>query len=202
MTQPGRTPGGGWLITDDEAQEVIARSFSPPPALKNLIFVDCEAYGPCPAKGTLTEFGAVEYSTRAVFHGQLLESHPNPDNPAQPIPTGAIINPPEVVFMKFDQWLKDVCTGRPIFVSDNPAYDWQWINDGFWVYLGHNPFGHSGRRISDFYAGLTGDFRRTQDWKALRVTPHDHNPVNDALGNVEAFARLLAGERPHEQVQQ
>lgn len=29
----------------------------------------------------------------------------------------------------------------------------------------------------------------------LCVTPHDHNPVNDAMGNVEAFRRMLAGER-------
>ena len=50
-----------------------------------------------------------------------------------------------------------------------------------------NPFGHSGRRISDYYAGLMGDFRQTQGWKHYRVTPHDHNPVNDAMGNVEAF---------------
>jgi hypothetical protein len=24
-------------------------------------------------------------------------------------------------------------------------------------------------------------------WKHLRQTPHDHNPVNDAKGNAEAF---------------
>jgi hypothetical protein len=53
-----------------------------------------------------------------------------------------------------------------------------------------------GRRISDYYAGLTGRFGNIQAWKRLRVTPHDHNPVNDARGNVEAFRRrILAGER-------
>lgn len=34
-----------------------------------------------------------------------------------------------------------------------------------------------------------------QEWKRLRITKHDHHPVNDAMGNVEAFARMLAGER-------
>jgi hypothetical protein len=91
--------------------------------------------------------------------------------------------------------LLSVTTGRPVFVSDNPAYDFQWINYGFHHTLGRNPFGHSGRRISDFYAGLTGRWENTQAWKKLRQTPHDHNPVNDALGNVEAFERILAGER-------
>jgi hypothetical protein len=85
-----------------------------------------------------------------------------------------------------------------VFVSDNPAYDFQWINYGFDATLGRNPFGHSGRRIADFYAGLHRDFRRTQEWKRLRRTPHDHNPVNDAMGNVEAFSALLDAIRDAE----
>ena len=100
------------------------------------------------------------------------------------------------VFEKFDKWLTEITKGeRPVFVSDNPAFDWQWINDGFWRNLDKNPFGHSARRIGDFYAGLVGDFTNASSWKKLRVTPHDHNPVNDAMGNLEAFERLLNGER-------
>jgi hypothetical protein len=79
-------------------------------------------------------------------------------------------------------------------VSDNPAYDFPWINYGFHSTLGENPFGHSARRIGDYYAGLIGDFYTPQNWKYLRKTPHDHNPVNDAMGNVEAFALLEKGE--------
>jgi hypothetical protein len=29
----------------------------------------------------------------------------------------------------------------------------------------------------------------------LRITPHDRDPVNDAIGNVEAFASLRNGGR-------
>ena len=54
-----------------------------------------------------------------------------------------------------------------------------------------NPFGHSGRRISDFWAGLNRDWGDTQSWKRFRKTAHDHNPVNDAMGNVEAFEEIL-----------
>lgn len=35
------------------------------------------------------------------------------------------------------------------------------------------------------------DFGNTQKWKRYRVTPHDHNPVHDAMGNAEALAKLL-----------
>jgi hypothetical protein len=93
----------------------------------------------------------------------------------------------------FASWLKVTVEGRPVFVSDNPAYDFQWINYEFDRTLGHNPFGHSGRRISDYWAGLNRNWSNTQKWKRFRVTPHDHNPVNDAMGNVEAFERIING---------
>ncbi|HYL97868.1 MAG TPA: exonuclease [Blastocatellia bacterium] len=159
-----------------------------------LVFVDCEAVGPCPGVGELTEFGAVAYPFKAVFHGVLAECEPDPANPALSRITGRRFDPVQV-FTDFENWLKDNTQGRPVFVSDNPAYDFQWISYGFWTTLNRNPFGHSGRRIGDFYAGLVGDFYQAQAWKKLRVTPHDHNPVHDAMGNVEAFERLLRGER-------
>ncbi len=160
-----------------------------------LIFVDCEAVGPCPSMGTLTEFGAVDYTTRDTFHG-VLYSRDGKD----------LIADPNIVFGAFETWISAhvpkgeswsgrMVNDRPIFVSDNPAWDFQWITDGFWTTLGRNPFGHSGRRISDFYAGLVGDFQKAVRWKRLRVTPHDHHPVHDAMGNVEAFERMLKGER-------
>ncbi len=154
-----------------------------------LVFVDCEAIGKSPSTGYLTEFGAVSYPKRETFHGKLYKvTRDSADNKV----VGESLPYPEKVFADFELWLKKVCNGgRPVFVSDNPAFDWQWINDGFHKYLGHNPFGHSARRISDFYAGLTKDFSNTQKWKKWRVTPHDHNPVHDSLGNVEAYAAML-----------
>jgi len=150
-----------------------------------LIFVDCEAAGPCPRVGQLTEFGAVRYPDGYSFHGIITTR-----DGAKPL-----AGREELVFQEFHEWLTSLGYERHVFVSDNPAYDWQWINDGFHRHLGSNPFGHSARRISDFYAGLCGDFAKTQNWKKLRVTKHDHNPVHDALGNMEAFKRMLAGER-------
>lgn len=163
--------------------------------MSKFIFVDCEAVGPCPSMGKLTEFGAVDYKTRKTFYGKLYDCKPDPSNPAKSIITNQDGYDPGEVFGNFKTWLDSLGKDRAIFVSDNPAYDFQWINDLFWLYLGENPFGHSGRRISDYYAGLMGDWSQTQAWKKYRVTDHDHNPVNDAMGNVEAFASLQLGER-------
>jgi hypothetical protein len=161
----------------------------------SLIIVDCEAMGPCPRKGELTEFGAVDFSHYfrtgewETFHGKLAEAEIDPENPAIRKTITKRFNAIEV-FRQFNNWLESQ-KGRSIFISDNPAWDFQWIHDGFHVYLGENPFGHSGRRISDFYAGLRCDFSKTQEWKARRITPHDHNPVHDAMGNAEAFKWML-----------
>jgi hypothetical protein len=90
----------------------------------------------------------------------------------------------------FAAWLRAHVTGRPVFVSDSPACDWQWIAGMFDRAGLDNPFGHSGRRISDFWAGLNRDWSDTQSWKRFRRTAHDHNPVHDALGNAEAFEEI------------
>lgn len=159
--------------------------------LDNLVFVDCEAAGDSAWSGTLTEYGAVHYVTRQSFHGQLFEATPDPANPAVPIP-GERIAWDHDVALAFRVWLATLpAASSPVFVSDNPAYDWQWIAAHFDKAGLASPFGHSGRRISDFWAGLQGDWRATQTWKQFRKTSHDHNPVNDAMGNAEAFEVIL-----------
>jgi len=135
------------------------------------IFVDCEGHGPAPGlnDNEAFEFGAVEFESKQTFHGR---------------------GGSKETFESFKDWLSQF-EGHPTFISDNPAYDWQFINYYFHKYLGMNPMGHSARRIGDFYAGLMGDFSKTQKWKKWRVTLHDHNPVNDAMGNVEAFEIMI-----------
>lgn len=145
------------------------------------IVVDVEggpAGGTWAGPGCMGEFGAVVYDAPPFtqrFHGR---------------------DDSEGEMKRFLEWLKDVCGGgaRPMFVSDNPAYDWQHMNWALWNRTGANPFGHSARRIGDYWAGMRGNWRDTQTWKRMRRTPHDHNPVHDALGNAEAMWEM--GVRP------
>lgn len=159
-----------------------------------LVFVDVEARGTSPVNGTMTEFGAVHYDSEKTFHGKIFEGSPDPANPAIPL-VGERILTDEQITTEFSEWLASVVKGRPVLVSDNPAYDFMWIAGLYDKANKENPFGHSGRRIADYYAGLTGKWSNTQDWKRLRVTKHTHHPVDDAMGNVEAFARIEGGER-------
>jgi len=136
------------------------------------ILVDCEGHGPAAGLNddVRFEFGAVELKTRNWFHGK---------------------GGTRVTFESFAAWLST--WEQPlVFVSDNPAYDWQFINYYFHKFMGKNPFGHSARRIGDFYAGLMRNILASgRDWKRLRRTPHDHDPVHDAMGNAEAFDALI-----------
>ena len=60
------------------------------------------------------------------------------------------------------------------------------IRDFFFIQ--RNPFGYSSRRISDLYCGLVKD--TFAQWKHLRKTTPNHNPIEDAKGNAEVLLHL------------
>lgn len=103
----------------------------------------------------------------------------------------ATFEDPSEVMIRFGKWVKENSVGSPIFVSDNLAYDWGFINWYFHKYTKSNPFGYSGRRIGDIWCGFNNDMHIK--WKWMRKTNHSHNPVDDARGNAEAM--LLMKEK-------
>jgi hypothetical protein len=159
--------------------------------------VDVESDGPVPGRHSMVCFGAV------IVRGNLDETFYGQTRPisSEFIPEALAVSgvsrqqhealgDPAEVMRRFADWLKATSDGRPVFVSDNPAYDFQWINYYFHTLLGANPFGHSARRIGDLYAGLVKD--SFASFKHLRKTSHTHHPVDDARGNAEAAEALLA----------
>lgn len=97
---------------------------------------------------------------------------------------------PKIVMIDFFNWVKKNSNGRPVFLSYNLAFDWSFINYYLHAYVGENPFGFSGRRIGDIYSGLGKDLFATSTWKKYRLTAHTHNPLDDAIGNAEAFLTI------------
>src|SRR5256886_12672172 len=90
---------------------------------------------------------------------------------------------------EFRTWLAANVRGRPIFISDNNGFDWQFINWYFHHFTGKNPFGFSSTNLGSLYKGLVKD--TSKNFKHLRKTHHSHDPVDDALGNAEAFLTLI-----------
>ena len=89
---------------------------------------------------------------------------------------------------QFADWVAEVGGGRPMFISDNNGFDWQFINWYFHHFLGNNPFGHSSTNLGSLYKGVVKDM--FSSFKHLRKTEHTHHPVDDARGNAEALLQI------------
>lgn len=164
--------------------------------------VDVEANGPCPGLYSMIEVGVVAIDKEwpqpdkwRTFHGKLA-----------PLPGASYVqealdvvgyshehsltfDDPAKVMHDFDVWIKQNNTsGRPMFISDNNGYDYQWVNYYFHLFKNYNPFGHSSTNLGSLFKGWKND--PYLSFKHLRKTKHDHNPVNDAKGNVEALYQM------------
>ena len=161
------------------------------------IMVDIESDGPIPGDYSMICFGAVivEPALSRTFYGQL---RPISD---RWIPDALAISgfsreqalefpDAESVMRHFQAWLSENSAGRPMFISDNNGFDWQFINWYFHHFTGVNPFGFSSANLGSLYKGIVRDM--TRNFKHLRKTRHTHNPVDDARGNAEALLTLKA----------
>jgi hypothetical protein len=159
------------------------------------IMVDVEADGPIPGDYSMVCFGAVVVAgdLSRTFYGRL--------KPVSEkwIPGALAVSgfsreqtlqfaAPVQVMKEFQAWLKDNSKGKPMFISDNNGFDWQFINWYFHHFLGENPFGFSSTNLGSLYKGLRKDV--CQNFKHLRKTAHTHHPVDDAKGNAEALLSL------------
>lgn len=168
--------------------------------------IDVEATGPYPPLWSMTEFAAVKISADGIV-GTYASPHivrlPESREPTE----GALRilranGTPEFILNgergrnvhfameDFKKWINETCKcERPVMVTDNPAFDFQWMNYYFGEFGGGNPFGHSARRVGDLICGLEKDL--SKPWKHLRKTPHTHKPLDDAMGVAEAVVAVL-----------
>ncbi len=161
------------------------------------IMVDVEADGPIPGDYSMVCFGAVivEPSLSKTFYGRLRPIS------EQWIPEALAVSgfsreetlafdEPAEVMRQFAEWIAANSVGRPMFISDNNGFDWQFINWYFHHFTGDNPFGHSSANLGSLYKGLVRDMFK--NFKHLRKTKHTHHPVDDARGNAEALLQMKA----------
>jgi hypothetical protein len=156
------------------------------------VMVDIEADGPIPGDYSMICLGAVivEPTLSRTFYGKLRPIS------EQWIPDALEVSgftrdetlafdDPKTVMTSFDRWVADNANKRPLFISDNNGFDWQFVNWYFHHFLGKNRFGFSSQNLGSLYKGLVKD--TFQNFKHLRKTRHSHHPVDDARGNAEAL---------------
>ncbi|WP_345948978.1 exonuclease [Mucilaginibacter sp. PAMB04274] len=160
------------------------------------IMVDVESDGPIPGDYSMICFGAVIVGDdlSRTFYGKL-----KPISDQYLLEALAIsgftreevfsFDDPYTVMHNFAEWISANSEGKPVFISDNNGYDWMFICWYFHHFLNLNPFGYSSQNLGSFYKGIIKD--TSKNFKHLRQTRHTHNPVEDALGNAEAFLTII-----------
>lgn len=159
------------------------------------VMVDVEADGPIPGDYSMVCLGAVivEPTLEKTFYGRL---RPISD---EWVPEALAVSgfsrdetlefdDPREVMEAFAGWVMENSSGRPMFVSDNNGFDWQFVNWYFHHFTGGNPFGFSSTNLGSLYKGLVKD--PFASFKHLRRTKHTHHPVDDAKGNAEAMLAM------------
>jgi len=171
------------------------------------IMVDIEADGPCPGVYSMVQIGAVVVESLNNHKKDLyIDSYrgylsPLPMAKCQKAALDSCnltveetwtYPSPKATMQDFHIWIQQMVKiygKRAKFISDNNGFDWQFINYYFHRFCDGNPFGHSSTNLGSLYKGYVKDNKK--NFKHLRKTVHDHNPVNDCLGNCEALITLI-----------
>jgi ribonuclease T len=175
------------------------------------ISVDVEASGPTPGTGSLIAIGACPVDQPEVQFEATIAPIPGLpwSDEAERVHglsrerlavEGAT---PENAMRSFVDWVDTVAAGRrPVFVGFNATFDWMFVADYAWRFVGRNPFGISGLDIKALYMGRhLDDVRRWADTTGDRVArrypaslPHTHRPIDDAREQAEILRLILAGD--------
>ena len=178
------------------------------------ISVDVETSGPTPGTGSLVAIGAC-----LVYRpDEGIEILVRPD-PALPWRVDAeVIHglgrerlerdglEPKEAIERLAAWLERVVPpgSRPVFVAFNAPFDWMFVADYAWRYLGRNPFGISALDLKALYLGRhLESVERWAETTRERVRerypialPHTHRALDDAREQAAICRRIRDGARP------
>ena len=157
--------------------------------------VDVEADGPIPGEYSMVCLGViiVDPLLDRTFYGRVKPISQQWNAKALAISGFSredtlAFDDPAKVMTDLASWIDAETKGKPIFISDNNGFDWQFVNYYFHRFLGSNPFGFSSTNLGSLYKGIVGDLSR--NFKHLRLTKHTHHPLDDARGNAEALLAI------------
>ena len=157
--------------------------------------VDVEADGPIPGEYSMVCLGVVVVDPLLdrTFYGRVQPISQQWNAQALAISGFSreetlAFDDPTKVMNDLANWIHVETKGKPIFISDNNGFDWQFVNYYFHRFLGSNPFGFSSTNLGSLYKGVVGNLSR--NFKHLRLTKHTHHPLDDARGNAEALLAI------------
>ena len=184
---------------------------SSPERREVFVSVDIEASGPSPGTGSMISVGACLVDDPDV--GLYVTLKPLPGAPwledAERVhgldrdALGRDGLEPAAAMERLATWLSETCGpgAQPVFVGFNAPFDWMFVADYFWRYLGRNPFGISALDLKSLFMARYGVSRwaettRTNVDRKLNLEPdHTHHALDDARGQARV-ARALLGIDP------
>lgn len=166
---------------------------------KTYVFVDTETDGPAPGLFSMVCFGAVIFDPKRRKPTETFYAKTAPISDRWYAESLAISGftreqhsgfpDSRLAMVSFNEWLKEHAGENISFISDCLTRDWDFINYYFHLHLNHNPFGYSGRRLSDIIGGM--EWNMKTKWKKLKSQIDIHDPVFDAIENAKIFQNLV-----------
>jgi ribonuclease T len=174
-----------------------------------LVSVDIEASGPSPSVGSLLSIGACLVDDPSVeFYVELkpiadqvwdVQAETIHELSREHLEHHGL--EPAVAMERFAAWVEEACAGQiPVFVGFNAPFDWMFVADYLWRYIGRNPFGVSALDLKSYFMGRDAvgrwdETRRANVDQALGMeADHTHHALDDAKGQAKLAKVLL--ERP------
>lgn len=169
------------------------------------ISVDVETAGPHPAGYSLLSIGACRvFDPLETFYVEIQPVHAAFAPEALQI-SGLSMDelrergePPQQAMQAFADWVKQVTLpdSKAVFVAFNAPFDWAFVNDYFYRYLGYNPFGHSALDIKAYFMGWRGVSWSATGMDAVSESltgkrSLSHHALQDARDQAELFRKML-----------
>jgi DNA polymerase III epsilon subunit-like protein len=178
--------------------------------------VDVETAGPYPGSFSLLSIGACTLQKpHLTFYVEIQPIHETLLPEAYGI-HGLSLDylhefgiPPSVAMKQFSDWTETAVPAgeKPLFIAFNAPFDWMFISDYFYRFLGHNPFGHSAIDIKAFYMGIIGCDWNETGWSQISqryIGDHKltHNALRDAIDQAEIMLHILSERKQAEQCEE
>ncbi len=177
------------------------------------VSVDVETSGPAPSVASLVSIGAclvdapevgIEILVRPV-EGRAWSAEAEAVHRLSRERLEAEGLEPGDAMRRLASWLGEVVPvgSTPIFVSLNAPFDWLFVADHCWRYLGSNPFGVSAVDLKALYMGRhLEDVRAWSETRSADIRrrypvtlPHTHGALDDAREQAEICRRIRDGGR-------
>jgi len=170
----------------------------------NWISIDVETAGPDPGAFPLLAIGACLVSDPA--NGFYVELVPDQDafDPQAMAVHGLTMaqlrsrgTEPAQAMAALEEWISSQVDGPAVMVAFNAPFDWMFISQYFWYYLGRNPLGHAAIDIKALAMGwLRVDWSQTSLAALAKrcglPTSLRHHALDDARQQAELLQAILA----------